>query len=249
MGAGSRLLIALTIMAAAFSGSANTPFDDFTAAYTEYGGGKYMINEEIVQSAHVLQAAYLAQLCGAPEDVTIGLLFHDVGQVIDPSNVGNIPHLHALHDEIGARWLRENGFPSDVADWVGFHTIAKVVLCMEDPSYYDHLSLASKESYLIQRDKYFNEEGQRTLCAFNQHPRRADFLRQRKCDDMAKIIDFDRVGILEDYREMTVRVLDGRAAGAVFVDWRERIDALHAMMCQDRSAFEEMIRAGYSFPP
>ena len=226
---------------------ANDPFDCFTAAYREHGGSKYMINEEIVQSTHVLQAAYLAKLCGAPEDVIIGLLFHDIGQVIDPANVGNTALLHAVHDEKGAQWLADNGFPANVIDWVRFHTLAKVVLCMEDPDYYTHLSEASKESYQIQRSKYLNEEGQTSLHYFNQHQCRADFLRQRKCDDMAKITDFETTDSLEDYREMTFRVIAGDGASAARDDWRENIDSLHSLMCQNRSAFEEAIRQGGFF--
>lgn len=239
-------LIAFLLLATSLT--AQDPFDDFLEAYEKYGGGKYMINEEIIQSQHVLQAAYLAKKWGAPENAIIGLLFHDVGQVIDADNVGNLPYLHASHDEVGGRWLAENGFPMQVVDWVRYHTLTKVVLCMEDPSYYSHLSDASKESYHIQRDKYMNEEGQVSLHAFMEHPNRQDFMCQRKCDDMAKIVNFETPENFEDYRAMAQRVIGGSGAPATDAHWRETVDDMHAWMCQDRAAFEQSVRDGLTIP-
>lgn len=218
------------------------PFDLLIAAYEKYGNDQYMIDEEIVQSSHALQAAYIASYAGAPDDVIVGLLFHDIGQIIDAAKVGDVGYLHAAHDEVGSAWLKEQGFPQDVVDWVRFHTIAKMVLCEEDPSYYEHLSLASRQSLEIQKAKYLNEEGQTTLKAFNAHPRREDFLHQRKCDDMAKIKDFREVPPFEEYRGITRSVLQGKAKPAKNPAWREVIDALHSFMCVDKEAFEEAMR-------
>ncbi len=256
-----RIILSIVLALSTFSfpiGCSEDPFDQMLEAYEKYGGDKYMIDEEIVQGSHVLQAAYLAKLAGAPEDVVVGLLFHDIGQVIDPAKVGQVEYLHASHDDVGGRWLKQNGFPQDVVDFVRLHTLAKVVLCMEDPSYYTHLSKASQISYEIQKRKYLEEEeGRKTLHVFNSHPRREDFLRQRKCDDMAKIAGFtvksnqsseDTVfnvvlPSFESYRAMTHRVIHGEGRPAKDDHWRENVDILHAFMCRDRAGFEAAIRS------
>lgn len=231
---------------ASVNNSAVEPFDQMISAYEKYGGDKYMIDEEIVQSSHVLQAAYIAAYAGAPEDVIVGLLFHDIGQIIDAAKVGDVNYLHAAHDEVGGAWLKSQGFPQDVVDWVRFHTIAKMVLCQEDPYYYEHLSLASQQSLEIQKEKYLNEDNQKTLTEFNNHPRRADYLRQRKCDDMAKITDFADLPSFENYRAMTLSVLKGNGKPAKNPEWREVIDALHTYMCEDRKAFENLMKGAVS---
>ncbi|NGX57639.1 MAG: hypothetical protein K940chlam3_00532 [Chlamydiae bacterium] len=216
-------------------------FDDLVTAYEKYGGDKYMICEEIIQTSHVLQAAYIANEAGAPENIVIGLLFHDIGQVAIKENVGNIEVLHRYHDDIGEEWLEERGFPEKVCKLVKFHTLAKVVLCMEDEEYFEHLSLASKESYYYQRDKYLNEPGQLSLDRFNALPYREDILTSRKCDDMAKIAGMDPDHFIA-YKEMIERVIRGKGKPAQNPEWRETVNALHREMCRDRSSFEEMMK-------
>lgn len=229
-------------------------FDEIKYLFANYGNNKYMINEEIIQRSHVLQAAMIARLAGAPEDVVIGLMLHDIGQIVSKEHLGNLDYLHAQHDEAGARWLKDNGFPPFVSDLVRYHTLAKVVLCMEDSGYFDTLSLASKESYFIQRDKYLNEPGQPVLCAFLQHPRADDIKHARKCDDMAKIIGLNEFSdktadqpvflpSFDTYYDMALRVCQGDGAGASREDWKEIVDAFHSHMTVNRPEFEAMIKS------
>lgn len=76
-------------------------FDDFVALYDKFGNDKYMIEEDITQRAQVLQAAYIAQLAGAPEDIIIGLLFHDIGQLVEQDHVGDTAYLRQHnHDSL-----------------------------------------------------------------------------------------------------------------------------------------------------
>lgn len=56
---------------------ANHIFDDFITLYRLYGGNQYMLDESIIQSSHVLQAAHIAQTAGAPDDLVVALLFHN----------------------------------------------------------------------------------------------------------------------------------------------------------------------------
>lgn len=244
------LFLLLICMQGSLSAMDLALFNDIKTMFALYGNDQYMINEEIIQRSHVLQAALIADVAGAPEDVIVALLLHDIGQIVSKEHVGDVLYLHANHDEAGAMWLRDHGFPSFVADLVRYHTIAKVVLCMENPQYFDALSVASKESYFIQKDKYFNESGQKTLGSFLAHPRAQDMRRARKCDDMAKIIGLNEQGDRETpslpsfdaYYDMVLRVCNGTGLSASASNWMENIDHFHQRMTDNREEFETMIK-------
>lgn len=229
----------------------SSPYEEMVTAYAKYGGERYMIQEEIIQRSHILQAAYLADVAGAPQDIIVALLFHDIGQVADKQYAGNADYLHANHDEIGAQWLLTFGFPSHVCDFVRYHTLAKVALCTIDPEYYSRLSTASKISYQIQRKKF----GDKAVEAFKNHDYAREFMAARRCDDMAKIVGFntcddggnvsreDRpLSGFENYAEAIDRVLNGQGGHARNEDWIERVETMYWYMANDRAAFEELIK-------
>lgn len=231
--------------------SEKTPFEELVEVYGEYGGEKYMIQEEITQRAHVLQAAYIAHAAGAPDDFVIALLFHDIGQVAIEQYVGQVDYLHENHDEIGGDWMSVRGFPSHVCDFVRYHTLAKVVLCSMDPTYYDRLSTASKISYKIQKEKF----GEEALAAFINHPYAKEFMASRRCDDMSKIVGFntnkdggnisraDRpLPDISTYAESVARVLEGEGSQPKHEDWIERIEVMYSFMAANREAFEDLLR-------
>jgi predicted HD phosphohydrolase len=226
-------------------------FNEIKTLFALYGNDKYMINEEIIQRSHVLQAALIAKLAEAPEDVVVALLLHDIGQIAIAEHVGQCEYLHAQHDEIGARWLEAHGFPPFVCDLIRYHTIVKVLLCMEDPNYFENLSLASKESYFIQRDKYLNEEGQKTLNALLSHPRLEDIKCSRKCDDMAKIVGLNEKASEEQtvylpsfdaYYEMAVRVCENKEDKSYHPEWRSHVNQFYASMAKNREQFEASMK-------
>lgn len=200
-------------------------FNEITALYGRYGNARYMIGEEVTQANHVLQAALIATRAGAPEDVIIALLLHDIGQIAEIDHLGELHYLHASHDEIGADWLQSRNFPLFVCDVVRFHTLAKVQLCHQDPQYYDTLSQASKDSYHIQRDKFLNQP--EIVDAFLKHPRMEDILYARKCDDLAKISEMIHLPEFDDYFEMFQRVYQGRQKNPANNNWRETIETWH----------------------
>lgn len=235
------------------------PFEQFVECYELRGGDKYMIQEEIIQRTHVLQAAYLASVAGAPEEVIIGMLVHDVGQVADADVAGDANTLHFDHDDRGARWLRERGFPERVWMWVQNHTLAKVILCIQEQDYFDHLSEASQISFHIQFEKYFSDPYLHYVEDFLDSPYADDFRAMRRCDDMAKIAGMDareewlddgadvlvELPSFEHYREMVYRVLAGNGKEASDPDWREKLKTMHACMQQNRWAFEEAVKSDY----
>lgn len=229
---------------------ANALYDTFIAMYEEYGHEEYMIDEEITQANHVLQAAYFAQIVGAPEELVIGLLLHDIGQIAREEWVGQAEFLHGNHDDFGAEWLRERAFPPTLCDWVAGHAIAKLLLCEEEPSYYEDLSRASKASYWIQREKYSHPPHDVKMEWLSHHPLRELFKSCRRCDDLAKIGSWSakapREGYLElpsfeSYRAMWVRVLRGEGAPASSAGWEKNLLQLQAAVRRDRPAGEELI--------
>ena len=133
-------------------------FSEITELYEKYGNEKYMIGEEITQKEHALQAAEIAKNCGAPAHIIIGLLLHDIGQMVGLERGYTKQELHHCHDDIGAQWLKERGFPTAITDVCQYHTLAKVIICDRDKQYLDQLSSASKESYFIQKKKFSNKD-------------------------------------------------------------------------------------------
>lgn len=218
-------------------------WNEMNQAYASFGTGKYMIEEEITQINHILQAAAIAQLAGAPRAIVTALLFHDVGQVIKPENIGKIQLLHHDHAEIGSAWLQAKGFPSSVVDFVKNHALAKVILCKIEPFYYENLSQASKNSYHIQKGKY-DQYPEREI-AFLNHPLCSYFLAARKCDDMAKIIGLEvekgNLAGFECYRDLVLEVLKNKQEENFSTGWVEVVDDWHRQMIVSRTAFESMI--------
>eukprot|EP01090_Pellita_catalonica_P021196 TRINITY_DN7867_c0_g1_i1.p1 TRINITY_DN7867_c0_g1~~TRINITY_DN7867_c0_g1_i1.p1 ORF type:complete len:235 (-),score=30.50 TRINITY_DN7867_c0_g1_i1:516-1220(-) len=219
-------------------------FSEVVSLYETYGGDKYLIDEDITQTEHVLQAAYLAAQVGAPEYVIIGLLVHDVGQVAIRENLGKVRHLHKQHDEIGAAWLKLRGIPTNVIDIAMYHTLAKVVLCEGDKEYFNHLSAASKASLKFQQIKFRDGDYVSTIKAFDDHPFRQEIISARFCDDMAKIPHFGENQALpgfQTYHDMFFRVLKGQGRPAFNNNWQSELQQMYLSFRQDQPAFEKSV--------
>lgn len=223
-------------------------FEEFIKAYQQYGNGKYMIQEEITQKEHVLQAAFFANLVGAPEDIVVALLFHDVGQISQAEHVGNVDYLHTHHDEIGGTWLKDKGFPRDVTDLVRYHTLMKIFLVEDEKDYYQNLSEASKISYQHQKKKYLKPEKKALVEQVKTHPRLEDYKAARRCDELAKIIMDkpllqQKIPPMTAYREMAERVRQGQGQKAKDPHWRTHIKSMHHLLKTDRAAFEQLLKS------
>jgi len=186
------------------------------------------IGEPVSQLAHSLQAGHLAQSAATPpadDETIVAALLHDIGQfapeadlsvlldgkdaaVRDMDSGGGSVGRYS-HDELGARFLAALGFPAKTCTLVGQHVNAKRYLCGIDAAYYDLLSEASKESLGFQGgpmgeherklyDERFGAEWVRDIC------------RLRNWDDGAKVesLSMDRIGGLEEYKNMIERVLE-----------------------------------------
>lgn len=148
--------------------------------YLRFGGAKYTINEPTTILNHSLQTAnYLNfNLNCKPSEVVAGLL-HDYGHIV------NIPispdtGIDDHHEHIGAKALREMGFPDSVTIPISLHVKAKRYLITVDPNY--KLSSGSKLSLELQGGKMTTEE----LTAFEKNPYYSSALFLRIADDYGK---------------------------------------------------------------
>lgn len=145
------------------------------------------IGEDISQLEHALQCAHWAHKNKAPDEVVLAALFHDIGHLIAP----DAPQMDGLgvvdHENIGARFLLENGCSTRMAKLVASHVEAKRYLCHRKPAYYKRLSDASKGTLEWQGGP-MNEE---QAIAFETSPDFKFFLSLRSWDELAKDPDAD----------------------------------------------------------
>ncbi len=177
------------------------------AIFTLYAGAASApyIGEPISQLEHALQAAALARQAGASDHVVIAALLHDIGHL----DLGNADFSHkmdgygvARHEEIGARFVREQGFPEEIAELILGHVEAKRFLVHKYPSYLSSLSAASLETLKRQGGPMNAEEAAR----FESNPLHKDKLRLRAWDDQAKLENHPVPG-LETYRQTLLGTL------------------------------------------
>ena len=151
------------------------PIARLAVLFKEEGAREYS-GEVVSLSAHMLQAASLAQASGAADHLVAAALLHDVG---------HLPSLQVLrdhrHEETAAQWLA-GWLPPVVTEPVRLHVAAKRYLCATDPGYAGTLSEASAQSLVFQGGPMTEEEAH----AFEQLAYALDAVAVRRWDDTAK---------------------------------------------------------------
>jgi [1-hydroxy-2-(trimethylamino)ethyl]phosphonate dioxygenase len=147
-----------------------------TRGGSEYGG------EAVTQQEHALQAAALAESEGAPAELIVAALVHDIGHLLhdlpdDAPDTGIDDH----HENSGWHFLRRY-FPPAIVEPVRLHVAAKRYLCAVDTRYHAALSEPSRVSLALQGGVMDAAE----VRAFEQHPHFEAALRLRRWDDAAK---------------------------------------------------------------
>jgi putative nucleotidyltransferase with HDIG domain len=165
------------------------------------------IGEPISQLEHALQAAASGSRVGAPDEVVLAALFHDVGHLIAP----DAPQMDGLgvvsHEELGAELLLEFGCSENMADLVRCHVEAKRYLCHKNPKYHARLSDASRGTLAWQGGPMTSGEA----AAFEDKPTFKHILALRSWDEQAKIVDAN-VPSLASYRAMLIAHLNRHEA-------------------------------------
>ena len=170
--------------------------DEILAIYAARGDGAYF-GERVSMTQHGLQAAWFAQVEGAPEPLIIAGLLHDVGHLLEavPDDLADWTS-DARHEETGARWLAGR-FGPEISEPVRLHVPAKRYLCATDAGYLRCLSSASVHTLALQGGPMSVEETR----AFEREPYYRDAVRIRHWDDQGKVAGLT-VPPLEAYLDM-----------------------------------------------
>ena len=99
------------------------------------GAGEYL-GEPVTQAQHMLQAAALAEGAGAPPELVVAALLHDVGHFRGAvSGQQLMSGTDNRHGDQGADWLAQ-WFGPGVTEPVRLHVAAKRYLCAVEPGYF-----------------------------------------------------------------------------------------------------------------
>lgn len=164
-------------------GSITQTVEEVFSLYEKYGGEDY-IGEPVSQLEHMSQSAQLALQEGFDDEVVLAAFFHDIGHLCGARGHETTMGTYGIkrHEKIGADYLREKGFPEQVARLVENHVAAKRYLTFKYPQYYDQLSEASKKTLEFQGGKMNRIEAEN----FELDPQFEVSILLRRWDELAK---------------------------------------------------------------
>ena len=166
---------------------------DIFELFARHGSGRY--GEDLSLERHMLQSAALAQSLGAPGNVVVAALLHDIGYFLHADGEASVQEGRDIqHEALGAAWLSQ-AFDEDVTAPIAMHVDAKRYLCAVEPDYFDQLSHESRRSLVVQGGIMGEEEA----AAFAKAPGFEAALILRRCDDGGKDVSMSTQD-LEHYR-------------------------------------------------
>jgi len=155
----------------------------FIADIFERRGAEEYLGEPVTLSEHMLQGAWFAEEEGAPDELVVAALLHDIGHYT--SEFGTYTpddQEDRHHDDAGADVL-EPFFPRVVTECVRLHVAAKRYLCATDRSYFTKLSPASVHTLSLQGGPMSEEE----VAQFRANPFHEEAVRVRLWDEQGKV--------------------------------------------------------------
>lgn len=146
-------------------------------------GPESYLGENVSMADHMEQSAACAIKDGAEDSLVVATLLHDIGHFVSDFPLDALEQgTDNVHENAGAALL-EKFFPLSVSEPVRLHVAAKRYLCAVEPSYYEHLSSASKNSLKLQGDAMSVEE----VAIFQQNKFKDDAVKLRYYDDDGKV--------------------------------------------------------------
>ncbi len=178
--------------------------DEICALFDKRGSAAYF-GEAVSMTEHALQAANAGRVQGAPPELIVAALLHDVGHLVEdvPDDIAAWT-VDAKHEELGSRWLA-SWFGPEVCEPVRLHVPAKRYLCAVDPNYFAQLSSASVRTLELQGGPMSVDE----VAAFEGERFFREAVRVRRWDEQAKVVGLTTPGLL-DYRNL-IEALSRRA--------------------------------------
>jgi phosphonate degradation associated HDIG domain protein len=143
----------------------------------QYGG------EAVTQLDHALQCATLAREAGAPPELIVACLLHDLGHLVH--SLGEEAAAQGINDRHEYRamgWLQPL-FPPAVTEPIRLHVQAKRYLCAVDAQYLATLSPASQQSLVLQGGVFSSAE----VATFITMPYAENAVQLRIWDEQAKV--------------------------------------------------------------
>jgi phosphonate degradation associated HDIG domain protein len=159
-----------------------------------HGGTPYG-PEPVSQLEHALQCAALAQEEGAPPQMIVAALLHDIGHLIYGYERTACKREADDRHEVKGAAILGRWFGADVTEPIRLHVPAKRYLCATDPDYYESLSTGSKRSLALQGDAFDRDSADN----FFGLPGAQEAVFLRRWDDRAKVPDLN-VPRLDYYR-------------------------------------------------
>ncbi len=157
-----------------------TTVRDIISLYRDEGHAAYG-GEPVSQLEHALQCADMARSEGHHVDVVCAAFLHDIGHLPSVTRRAGAASAEG-HEVVGAKRVRELGFPARVAALVAGHVAAKRYLTFKDPGYDRQLSAASRRSLREQGGSMSAAEAAR----FETAPLFSLLLELRTWDEAAK---------------------------------------------------------------
>ena len=160
-------------------------------------GSEAYFGEKVSTTEHCLQAAYFAQIAGAPPGLVVAALLHDIGHLVDdvPQDIADWT-VDAHHEEIGGHWLARR-FRPEVSEPVRLHVPAKRYLLATDAKYFAKLSPASVITLKLQGGPMAAHE----VAQFETEAYYKEAVRVRQWDDQGKVAGL-KTPSLGDYRAL-----------------------------------------------
>ncbi|QDV79283.1 hypothetical protein K2D_28960 [Planctomycetes bacterium K2D] len=156
--------------------------EEIDKLFARSGGSQYG-GEAVTQLEHGLQAALLAEQEGAPDELVVAALLHDIGHLLhDLPDDAPDNGVDDLHENLGAAWI-EGRFPASVLEPVRLHVESKRYLCAVEPGYLEALSEPSRVSLQLQGGPMTTDECE----SFQKGEFFGSAIRLRRWDDEAKV--------------------------------------------------------------
>ena len=179
--------------------------DEILALYKQYGNEDY-IGEPVSQIEHMCQCAQLAEKGNYDDEVILAAFFHDIGHLCE--HIMEVKYMDGYgimdHEKIGAEFLSKKGFSKRITRLIESHVAAKRYLTYKNPTYYEKLSDASKNTLNFQGGRMSQQEAK----DFENEELFKYYITLRGWDERAKE-EHVPLPDLEKYRNMIIKHLTG----------------------------------------
>ena len=164
----------------------------------------------------MMQTADIAHKETGDPHAIVSALFHDIGHLLVFEEQSQNTYKNYFqkmktfgiysHEEIGAMYLKHQGFPPEVYEPVRLHVKAKRFMCTTEPSYFKALSQASQESLGQQGGVMDQEE----MLYFKSSPFYHKAIALRLWDDVATTPDdqYQPQLLMSDYLKIIDEIVE-----------------------------------------